>query len=192
MSLSSVFTVYKITLENAETKAKSILNKTKSRIGYIPNIYGMMANSPSMLETYTIGDAAFRKMSIFSNAEKEIIYLTISRENKCLYCVAVHSTLADTISKVPVDVTEAIRGNKKIPDSKYSALIEFTKTMVITHGQPTIDEVEIFYSAGYSEQHILDIIHAIAIKTLSNYSNHFFNTPIDEMFKSRELIMYNI
>jgi len=192
MSLSPVFTLYKITPESADVKTKSILNKTKLRIGYIPNIYGMMANSPSMLETYNTGDAGFRKMSIFSVAEKEIIYLTISKENECHYCVAVHSTLADTLSKVPVEVTEAIRENKKIPDKKYSALIEFTKTMVKTHGQPTVDEVETFYSAGYTEQHILDIIHAIAIKTMTNYSNHFFNTPIDEMFKSREWKIDNV
>lgn len=181
-----MFMFHKITLENAEVKAKLILNRAKSRIGYIPNIYGMMANSPSMLETYTVGDSAFRQESIFSNSEKEIIYLTISRENKCRYCVAVHSTLADTVSNVPVEITEAIREDKKIPDRKYSSLIKFTQSMVTTHGQPSIDEVKDFRSAGYSERHILDIIHAIAIKTMSNYSNHLFNTPIDDMFKSRE------
>ena len=33
---------------------------------------------------------------------------------------------------------------------------------------------------------MLEIILAIAVKTLSNYSNHLFNTPLDEMFARRE------
>ncbi len=60
MSFSSMFSFSQITLDNAGVKAKSLLQKAKARIGYIPNIYGMMANSPSMLETYMAGDAGFR------------------------------------------------------------------------------------------------------------------------------------
>lgn len=146
----------------------------------------MMANSASLLKTYTAGDSSFRKNSLFSNGEKEIIYLTISRENSCTYCVAVHSTLADTMSKVPKPITNAIRDGKNAPDEKYAALIDFTKIMVVSRGQPTNQDINNFISAGYSELHILDIIQAIAIKTISNYSNHLFQTPLDKMFKNRE------
>jgi len=175
-----------ITLENAGNNVKPILEKAKQRIGYIPNIYGMMANSASLLEAYTLGDESFRKKSLFTNSEKEIIYLTISKENACTYCVAVHSTLADTMSKVPFAITDAIREGRQAPDIKYAALINFTRTMVVSRGQPSNQDIENFISAGYSEFHILDIIHAIAIKTISNYSNYLFQTPVDNMFQTRE------
>ena len=67
MSFDSMFSFKQIMLESAGIKAKSLLEKAKKRIGYIPNIYGMMANSPSLLETYTTGDSGFRKDSIFIN-----------------------------------------------------------------------------------------------------------------------------
>lgn len=187
MALDSLFTFEKILPENADSKTQQILNSAKKRIGYIPNIYEFMANSPGMLETYTVGDMAYRHKSIFTNVEKEIVYLTISRINNCRYCVAVHSTLADMF-KIPDNITEAIRENKKCPHEKYGALIEFTKKMINSHGQPLPDEVKAFFSAGYTQQYILDIIHAIAIKTISNYSNHLFNTPVDTVFKSRVLV----
>jgi len=185
MLSDSLLSFKQLTLETAGTKAKLVLEKVLKRIGYIPNIYTMIANSPSLLETYTTGDELYRKESIFSNAEKEIIYLTISRENSCLYCVAVHSTLADTMSKVPHNVTNAIRDGDEVPNEKYAILNNFTRSMVITRGQPSKQEIESFLSAGYSNLHILDIIHAIAVKTISNYSNHLFQTPLDPMFQKR-------
>lgn len=186
MSLDSLFSFKMITLENANAKAKPILAKAAKRIGKLPNIYGMMANSPSLLEAYTSSDSAFRSESLFSSAEKEIIYLTISKENACHYCVAVHSSMADTMSAVPPLVTEAIRNGTKVPDEKYAVLNKFTRSMVVTRGQPSDQDVEQFISAGYSELHVLDIILAIAIKTISNYSNHLFQTPLDKIFQARE------
>jgi len=32
----------------------------------------------------------------------------------------------------------------------------------------------------------MGIVLALAVKTLSNYSNHIFNTPVDEMFSDYE------
>jgi hypothetical protein len=46
-------------------------------------------------------------------------------------------------------------------------------------------DVEAFLASGYSEQQILEIVLAIAVKTLSNYANHLFHTPVDSLFASR-------
>lgn len=52
-------------------------------------------------------------------------------------------------------------------------------------GLSTHRDVDGFLSAGYSERQVLEIILAIAVKTLSNYSNPLFHTPVDAMFASR-------
>lgn len=109
----------------------------------------------------------------------------MSAENGCTYCVAAHSTLADMMSKVPPEVTEAIRNGASVPDPKLRALSQFTRLMVATRGWPGAAVVDAFLSAGYTERHILEIILAISVKTLSNYSNHIFQTPVDDMFAGR-------
>jgi alkylhydroperoxidase family enzyme len=53
-------------------------------------------------------------------------------------------------------------------------------------GRPDRVDVDAFLAAGYTERHILEIILAVAVKTLSNWSNHVFNTPVDAMFAARE------
>lgn len=93
------------TVEDAEPLAKQALEEAKRRIGSVPNIYGLMANSPGLLASYTASDRIFRESAALSAKEKEIVYLTISREHGCRYCVAVHSTLADGMSRVPPAVT---------------------------------------------------------------------------------------
>ena len=182
---------YKLTLapkglDDADPEARRVLEKAEAQVGFIPNMYAGMANSPGLLETYLDGYTRFRKDSGFSPAEQEVVFLTISRANGCDYCMAAHSTLADKMSKVPPEVTEAIREGREIPDPKLAALSAFTERMLATRGLPTKADVAAFLDAGYGERQVLEIILAIAVKTISNYANHLFHTPIDEMFAGRE------
>lgn len=172
------------TIENAEPRARTALESAQAQLGFVPNMYASMANSPGLLESYLHTYALFRQETGFTPAEQEVIFLTISRENGCHYCVAAHSFIADAMSKVPAAVTEAIREGGEIPDAKLAALSRFTRTMVASRGLPRRKDVETFLAAGYTERHILDIILAIAVKTLSNYSNHLFHTPVDTPFAS--------
>jgi uncharacterized peroxidase-related enzyme len=173
------------TPETADPQAKPLLEGAQKKMGMIPNMYSGMANSPGLLSTYLHGYALFREQSGFSPAEQEVVLLTVSRENECHYCMAAHSTLADNMSKVPPEVTDAIREGREVPDGKLSAVHAFTRAMVRSRGFPHSGDVEAFLSAGYSEKQILEIVLAIAVKTISNYSNHLFDTQVDKPFAGR-------
>ena len=178
---------YKTTLplksiNDAEPEAKVILEDAKKKLGFVPNMYKAMANSPGLLNTYIQGYGAFREKSGFSSIEQEVIFLAISQVNGCEYCMAAHSFLAEAASGVPSDVTAAIRDGKQVPEIQLSALSVFTRLMVTKRGLPSQSDVDTFLSSGYKEKDILEIIHAIAIKTISNYTNHIFHTDVDEVF----------
>ena len=171
--------------EEATGTTKEVLEQQRAQIGFVPNMYKAMANVPALLQTYLGGMAVFRKESTFSAVEQEVIFLIISRENGCDYCVAAHSTLADTVSAVPRPVTEAIRSRTVIPDSKLESLSHFVQAMLSSRGNPSEQELERFLNASYSEKQILEIVLAISIKTLSNYGNHLLKTPVDNAFAAR-------
>lgn len=178
---------YKLTMspksvDDSEGTGRELLEKAKSKLGFIPNMHAGMVNSPGLLATYMDGYERFRKDSGFSSAEQEVVFLTISRFNSCEYCLAAHSFLADQMSKVPRPVTDAIRDDQPVPDTKLAALSTFTALMLATRGLPSAVGVQAFLDAGYSERHILEIILAIAVKTLSNYANHLLHTPLDSVF----------
>ena len=99
--------------------------------------------------------------------------------------MAAHSVIADAFSKAPKDTTDAIRGGTAIPDAKLAALAGFTCHLLQTRDRPTAAAAQAFIGARFTEPQILEVILAIAVKTLSNYSNHVFGTPVDDMFKGR-------
>lgn len=170
------------TLEDDDPQVAGLLQGHKKAMGMVPNMYAAMANLPALLETYSFGYERFRKTSGFTPAEQEIVFLTISRANACTYCVAAHSMLADTMSMVPKEATNATRNDKAIADEKLEALRRFTEIMVKSGGNPGADQAQAFLGAGYSEAQILAIVLAIGVKVFSNYSNHVFHTEVDPAF----------
>ena len=182
---------FKVTLppvyaEVAERCAKDILVGARKQLGMVPNMYMNMANAPELLETYSIGYAGFRDHSGFTPAEQEVVFLTISVENECTYCVAAHSVLADRASGVPAEVTDAIRNRRQAGDDRLRALHETTLELVRSRGWPSAESVRAFVDAGYTERQLLYLVLAASVKLISNYANHLFDTQVDTAFASRK------
>jgi uncharacterized peroxidase-related enzyme len=176
------------TTETADPISKNILEAAQKGMGMIPNMYGGMANNPALLDAYSHAYKSFRENAGFTSQEQEIIFLSVAYENDCDYCMAAHSFVADMMSKVPTEVTDAIRNNTEIKDPKYRALSLFTRAMTVKRGNPSQEDIALFLNAGYTENHILGVITGIGVKTMSNYFNHVFNTPVDDAFKGRTWI----
>tara|TARA_R110002096_G_scaffold319035_1_gene513303 strand:- start:248 stop:820 length:573 start_codon:yes stop_codon:yes gene_type:complete len=173
------------TIENADAISSQILQTTQKKLGLIPNMYLGMANNTALLNGYVSAYNSFRANSGFSPQEQEVIFLSIAFENGCEYCMAAHSFVGDNMTKVPVEVTNAIRDNVEIPHEKFKALSLFSRAITLKRGLPSETDINDFIRAGYNENHILGVIAGVGIKTMSNYFNHIFNTPVDDAFKSR-------
>jgi uncharacterized peroxidase-related enzyme len=181
--------VYKSTLppralDDADTAVSAQLRAVQQGMGMVPNMYAGMVNLPAMLDTYIHGYGKFRAEAGLSPIEQEIVFLTISRFHECHYCVAAHSLAAD-MSKIPTEVTDAIRNDQPIADRRLEALRTFTLIMTASRGNPTPEEAQSFLAAGYTETHVLAIILAISVKVISNYSNHVLHTALDAGFAAR-------
>jgi uncharacterized peroxidase-related enzyme len=180
----------KLNIEHLDVskKSKAILDNTLKNMGFIPNMYTKMAGNTSTLDSYTYAYDSFRKNSGFTPVEQEVIFLSVSYFNNCEYCMAAHSFVGDEMSNVPKEVTEALRNDEMVPDAKLYALSIFTKTMVEKRGWADQNDLTDFFKAGYDESHVLGVITGIAVKTLSNYSNHLTQPEIDEAFANRKWV----
>ena len=167
--------------QSAKEAAKPWLEKAKSTFGFVPNLQRMMSESPTLLEGYLTLFDIFGK-SGFSLIERQVVYLTANYEHECHYCMAGHSGLAK-YAGVPDDVIESLRDGQPIADAKLEALRKFTSAMVIKRGWVEKSEIEAFLQAGYDKQAILDIVLGIAVKVMSNYTNHLASTPLDKQIE---------
>jgi uncharacterized peroxidase-related enzyme len=171
-----------VTLEAADDTQRAILTKAKEQVGFLPNMYTNMVNVPAFLDTYLHGYGLFREQSDLTASEQEVVFLAISQDNGCDYCTAAHSTLAAKYSGVPTDALNAIRNGEVIADTKLAAIFTMAKEINHSRGRPDTAIVNTFLQAGYSEKHLLAITLAVSVKVLSNYSNHMFDSEVDDAF----------
>jgi uncharacterized peroxidase-related enzyme len=173
------------TAEDPNPAVSASLKAAQAGMGMVPNMYAAMVNLPALLDTYNHGYSKFRAEAGFTPVEQEVVFLAISRFNGCHYCVAAHSFVGDMMSKVPTEVTDAIRDGHPVPDAKLEALRAFVHQMTESRGNPSPEQAKLFLAAGYTDQHILGIILAISVKVISNYTNHIFHTELDPGFAAR-------
>ncbi len=166
------------TLETAPEGSKEILEGAQNQNGFIPNLYAIMAESPEVLKAYHQMNQLFTETS-FSQEEKNIVWLTVSYNNSCHYCMTIHSMMAKMF-KLSDEMIEALRTGEPLNDTKLQALRKFTNTMVEKRGWASEEEVQEFLDAGYSRKNALELIVGIGQKIISNYVNHIAHTPLDE------------
>ena len=180
----------KISVESVKFSSKSndILDGAKKGLGFVPNMYIGMAGNTSLLDSYTYAYDSFRKNSGFSPVEQEVVFLSVSYFNNCEYCMAAHSFVGDMMTGVPEAITNALREGRNLPDLRLNRLSNFTKAMVQKRGWVSQEDLNDFYEAGYSETNVLGVITGIAVKTMSNYSNHLTKPEVDQAFAGRAWI----
>ena len=62
------------------------------------------------------------------------------------------------------------------------ALRLFTTQVVDKRGWLSAEDVGNFIAAGYSQAQILEVVLGVAMKTISNYTNHIAGTELDAAF----------
>ncbi len=85
---------------------------------------------------------------------------------------------------MPADLLDAIRSDSAIADEKLAALHALVLEVNSSRGRPDSEIAKVFLEAGYSERDILAITLAVSVKGFSSYSNHYFETPLDEVFSA--------
>lgn len=169
------------TIESAPAESKAILEGAKKQNGFVPGLYGVLAESPNTLKAYTQLHGLFADSS-FNAEELTVVWQTINVEHECHYCVPAHTAIAHSM-KVDPALIEALRNSEAMPNEKLQALHDFTLSMVRNRGNVSSEEMTTFFDAGYTQQQVLEIILGLSQKIISNYVNHVANTPVDPMFE---------
>ncbi|QLB12177.1 putative peroxidase-related enzyme [Bisgaardia hudsonensis] len=166
-------------ISSAPEEAKARMEAVQRNNGFIPNLIGVLANSPQALAFYQeIGK--MNGTNSLTAEEIEVVQITAAVHNGCDFCVAGHSKIAKLRLKMPAPILEALRNRTAIEGNlKYQALAVFTMQLIDKRGQVSDAELTAFKSVGYSDQNVLDVIMGIALATLCNYANNVAQTEIN-------------
>lgn len=155
---------------------QKIYEKLEGKLGTVPNIYAIMANSSHALEANLTLLETIRKGE-FSDKEIEVINLSVSEINGCNYCLAAH-TAAGKMAGLSEDETVEIR-NGEIKDKKLKALSDLAKEITEKRGYPSEETVDRFIDAGYNKAALVELIGLVSLNVFNNYLNHIAGTEVD-------------
>ncbi|MGE3345668.1 MAG: carboxymuconolactone decarboxylase family protein [Vicinamibacterales bacterium] len=164
----------------APEAARATLTAARRAYGFVPNLFGVMAQAPALVKAYVALNELFAETSL-SPTERQVVLLATSATNKCAYCMAAHTAIAG-MQRVPAPVIDALRAGTPIADPQLEALRQFTAAVVETRGWPTATQTALFTQAGYTAAQALEVVLGVGLKTISNYTNHFAETPLDDAF----------
>tara|TARA_R110002012_G_scaffold203920_1_gene373418 strand:+ start:243 stop:806 length:564 start_codon:yes stop_codon:yes gene_type:complete len=164
----------------ASPDAAPILATLAAQIGFTPNVFAVLGQSPQALEAFASMNDLFAATSLTA-IEREIVQTAASVKNECSYCVAGHTAFADMQGLDP-NVIEAVRENREIENHRLEALRRFSLALIDTAGRDANAELAAFLKAGYRKDQVFDVILGISIKMFSNLASSITALPLDDAF----------
>ena len=123
------------TMEFAPERSKRALQQLQAAFGMIPNIAGVMATSPVLINSL-VGLFGNVHGGSFTEAQVQTVLLTDAVTNASAWAVAFHTALALKEGIDPADA-QAIRERRLPKDSKLAALSALAKAMIEKRGRLT-------------------------------------------------------
>jgi uncharacterized peroxidase-related enzyme len=177
-------TTYNIHTADSAPQAKTHLEEAQRAYGFVPNLLGIMAEAPALLEGYMTLAGIFDKADLTAT-ERQIIMMVNNRLNGCTYCMSAHTGISKA-QGVPDDVIEALRAGTELDDPKLEALRVFAIRVNETRGWLEQRDIDALLDAGYTQRTVLEVILGTSLKVMSNYTNHTADTPLDPAFAGVE------
>lgn len=161
--------------------AGAVLDQVEAHYKFVPNALGAMVESPEAVKGYLALNELTHQNSL-SDLQRHVVFLAISREYNCAYCVAAHTAFAQ-MDRVNDETIDKLRQGKQLEDPALQALQEFTKRLVQTGCVVSEQEIKIFLQQGHTRRQILDIIAMMANKLIAVFANRVMGTDLDEVLK---------
>lgn len=163
--------------QTAPAESRALLGQAQTHYGFIPNAIGAMAESPVVLEAYLALDGLLGKTA-FTDAERHVLLLAITREYECSYCVAAHSAFAK-MAGLPPEQVERLRRGMQLGDPRLEKLHRFATKLVAGHGQVSDKDVQELLAAGFNRRQVLEVLLLVANKLIAVYANRIMGTDLD-------------
>jgi alkylhydroperoxidase family enzyme len=152
---SSLWILQILTRETAPADSRPVLDGIASDVGFVPNMAGTIAASPTLLSVF---DGMRRAVGAetFNPLHREIAGLAVGVAVDNAYGVAFHSTV---LTRLSVDHTEieAMRAGNEPTDPTQAAVYAFARAVAVDRGAVEDKVVERALAAGLDREDLLQL-----------------------------------
>ena len=165
-----------ITDDVASPAAAELFSAIKSKVGFVPNLYRVMANEPAALAANLgLGEALGK--GAFDTKTREAIALVTAGANNCDYCASAHTAISKNLNVDDAEIASRLEG--KSSDPKIQAIVTFAKAVVDKRGLVSDADLAAARQAGLNEGEIVETVANVVANIFTNYINHVADTQID-------------
>ena len=157
-------------LETIPEDIKEKILAVQEKAGFVPNVFLAMAHRPDECRAFFhYHDALMEKESGLTKGEREMIVVTTSGLNQCLYCVIAHGAILRIREKSPL-IADQLATNYRKADisSRQKAMLDFAVKVSQNSHEITDDDLERMKTQGFTEEDIWDIGSIAAFFAMSN------------------------
>jgi uncharacterized peroxidase-related enzyme len=155
---------------------QALLSAVHQAFGATPAMFKTVAQSPAALKMMW---GAFGALGSGVIAPKlgEQIAVAVADRNACEYCLAAHTALGRKAGASAAEMAAAQAGESA--DPKTNAALRFALKLVDSRGQVADADVQALRTAGFDDEHIVEILAHVALNLFTNYVNVAFAVPVD-------------
>ena len=168
--------LYQVDPAGTTGKTQELFQIVQARLGKIPNLMRVFANSPAALEAYVSFSGALAK-GVLPLKLRESIALAVSEINGCGYCLSAHTLSSGKAGLSQDDILAARRSTAA--DDKTAAVLKLARAIALQRGHIANDDLQNARAAGLKDAEIVEVIQHVALNTLTNFTNNVAKTVLD-------------
>lgn len=156
--------------------SQDILKQIHAAFGATPNMFKTVANSPSALKSMWGAFSALAGGTIGARLGEQIA-VAIANRNRCEYCLAAHTALGKKAGVNADEMASAQVG--RAADPKTATALAFALKVVGDRAQVSAADIAAMREAGFTDEHLVEIMAHVALNLFTNYVNVAFDVPVD-------------
>ena len=168
-----------LSLASATPEQLAAMKVTPSNKGASPYVLTLALDPESLAVRSPLFNLIMYGKEGLSSAERELAAVGASIVNRCIYCVAVHSSRFNAQTKQP-HVMEAIfaDGLDASLEPRQQAVFDFATSLAATPPKTTSEDAQVLADAGLSDLERLDLLLSAAIFGWANRLMHTLGEPV--------------
>ncbi len=157
-------------IETLPEDIRARILEVQEKSGFVPNVFLSFARRPDEFRAFfAYHDALMQRESGLSKAEREMIVVTTSGANYCLYCVVAHGAILRIYSRNPRLSDQLATNHRKAEITpRQRAMLDFAlKVATASHTVESADFAAL-REHGFNDEDIWDIGAIAAFYAMSN------------------------
>jgi uncharacterized peroxidase-related enzyme len=154
--------------EDLPDDLRARIDEETERAGFTPNVFPAFAYKPSHFRAFFAYHDALTEETTLEREEIEMLIVTVSGVNDCLYCVVAHGALLRIFAEAP-KLADQLATNHRSADlsEQHRAMLDFAVKLTEDPGRVDDADVKALIEAGFSTEEIWDVGSVVSVFNLS-------------------------